>query len=269
MTYHSLTLVDLGLAGLLLGLNALLSWGFRLGLERSLLIAAVRMALQLGAIGFVLKFVFEQGSPWLTAAFALMMIGVASWEAIARAPHRIGSGWQHWGLGTSALLFSGLVGTLYAVGLIIAADPWWTPRTLLPILGMVLGNALTGVSLVLDTVTTAVGRERPSIEARLALGATRFEAMRDMLSGALRTAMTPIINVMAAAGLVSLPGMMTGQILAGADPVDAARYQIMILCVIAGTTALGILLAGIGAVWLLTDNRHRLRSERLVATEKS
>ena len=269
MTYHTLTLIDLGFAGLLLGINAVLSWGFRLGLERSLVIAAIRMGLQLGAVGFVLKFVFEQGSPWLTAAYAAMMICVASWEAISRGRYRIGGGWQHWGLGTSALLFSGITGALYAVGLIIAAEPWWTPRTLLPIMGMILGNALTGVSLMLDTVTMAVNRERSSIEARLALGATRFEAMREVLSEALRTAMTPTINVMAAAGLVSLPGMMTGQILAGADPIDAAKYQIMILCVIAGTTALGILIAGIGAVWLLTDNRHRLRSERLVAVSKS
>lgn len=268
MSYHALSLADLGLAGLLLGLNALLSWGFRLGLERSLLIAAVRMGLQLGAVGFVLKFVFEQGSPWLTAAFASMMIAVASWEAISRARYRIGGGWQHWGLGTSALLFSGLAGTLYAVGLIIDSQPWWSPRTLLPIMGMILGNALTGVSLVLDTLTTVVKRERPAIEARLALGTSRFEALRDALSQALHTAMTPTINVMAAAGLVSLPGMMTGQILAGADPVDAAKYQILILCVIAGTTALGILMAGIGAVWLLTDSRHRLRSERLVSVEK-
>ncbi len=268
MTYQPLSMLDLGLAGLLLGINALLSWGFRLGLERSLLISTLRMMVQLGAVGFVLKFVFERGSLPLTLAFAAVMVAVASWEALARSRHRIGGGWQHWGLGTAALLFSGLAGTLYAVGLIITTDPWWTPRTLLPILGMVLGNALTGISQVLDTLTTTVSRERPAIEARLALGATRFEALRAVLAGALRTAMMPIINVMAAAGVVSLPGMMTGQILAGAEPVEAAKYQIMILCVIAGTTALAILFAGLGAVMMLTDSRHRLRAERLVPTGK-
>jgi putative ABC transport system permease protein len=269
VTYHPLGALDLLLAGLLLCLNAALSFGFRLGLERPLLISAARMIAQLGAVGFILKFAFEQGSAVLTAGLACVMILVASLDAVARQNYRIGDRWRHWGLGAGAMLFSGLAGTLYAVALIIASEPWWSPRTFLPILGMVLGNALTGISLVLDTLTTVTRRERTAIEARLALGATRFDAMRDCLGGALRTAMMPIVNAMAAAGIVSLPGMMTGQILAGADPVEAAKYQIMILCVISGTTALGIFLAGIGAVLLLTDHRHRLHAERLVAANKA
>jgi putative ABC transport system permease protein len=269
MTYHPLGLVDLALAALLLGLNALLSWGFRLGLERPLAIAAVRMIVQLAAVGFILKFVFTQGSAALTAGLATAMLVIAAWEAMARQQHPIGSTWQQWGLGAGTLLFSGFVGTLYAVSLIIASDPWWSPRILLPILGMVLGNALTGVSLLLDTLATTVNRERPAIEARLALGASRFEAMRDSLAAALRTAMMPIINAMAAAGVVALPGMMTGQILAGADPVEAAKYQIMILCVLSGATALGILLAGLGAVMLLTDERHRLRPPVTAASDQN
>jgi putative ABC transport system permease protein len=263
MTYQPLGLLSLAIAGLLLCLNAGISFGFRLGLERTLLIAAARMVVQLGAVGFILKFVFEQQSAPLTVLIAGIMILVASWDIFWRQSHRIGEAWQHWGLGAGTLLFSGLVGTLYAVTLIIATDPWWSPRTFLPILGMVLGNALTGISLVLDTMTTASRRERAAIEAHLALGATRLEAMHNVLAGALRTAMIPIVNAMAAAGVVSLPGMMTGQILAGADPVEAAKYQIMILCVIAGTTALGTVLAGFGALWLLTDDRHRLLSERV------
>jgi putative ABC transport system permease protein len=264
LTYHALSLIDLALAGLLLSANAGISFLLGLKLERTLLISAVRMVLQLGAVGFILKFVFEQGSLDLTVAFATVMVLVASWEALSRQRYRIAGAWPQWGLGTTALLFSGTAGTVYAVGLVIGTDPWWAPRMLLPILGMVLGNALTGVSLALDTFSTAVKRERGAIEAQLALGASRFEAMRDVLADALRTAMTPIINAMAAAGVVSLPGMMTGQIMAGADPVEAAKYQIMILCVIAGATALGVLIAGCGGVLLLTDARQRLRAERLV-----
>jgi putative ABC transport system permease protein len=269
MSYHPLGYVDLILAALLLALNAALSFGFRLGLERTLLIAWARMAVQLAAVGFILKFAFEQGSLSITLALVAVMLLAASWEAMARQKYHIGDTWQHWGIGASALLFSGLAGTLYAVTLIIASDPWWSPRVFLPILGMVLGNALTGISLVLDTLTVSVRRERNAIEARLALGASRFDATHDALAAALRTAMMPIINAMAAAGVVSLPGMMTGQILAGADPVEAAKYQIMILCVLSGTTALGILLAGIAAVWLLTDSRHRLRADKLIDTNSA
>ena len=263
MTYHPLGVLDLAIAGVLLSANALLSWGFRLGLERAILVAAVRMVVQLGAIGFILKFAFENGSAVVTAFIAIAMISVASWDAIGRQKYKIGNGWEQWALGGSAMLFSGFIGTVYAVGLIIASDPWWTPRTLLPILGMVLGNTLTGVSLLLDTVATTTRRERTAIEGRLSLGATRFEAMRDVIASSLRTAMMPMLNSMAAAGVVSLPGMMTGQILAGAEPVEAAKYQIMILSVLSGATALGIFLAAAGALLLLTDERHRLRPQRL------
>src|SRR5690606_19155845 len=117
----------------------------------------------------------------------------------------------------------------------------------------------TGASLALDALTSGATRERAAIEARLALGATRLQALSGVLSDAVRTGTMPLINSMAASGIVSLPGMMTGQILAGIDPVEAAKYQIMIMFVLAGATALGVLLAAFGGVVLITDDRHRLR----------
>jgi putative ABC transport system permease protein len=128
---------------------------------------------------------------------------------------------------------------------------------------MMLGNALTGTSLVLDTFTQGASRERNAIEARLALGATRFEALDTVLKRALTTGLMPILTAMAATGIVSLPGMMTGQILAGIEPVSAAKYQVMIMFLIAGATCMSVVAAGIGAVLLLTDERHRLRLDRL------
>ena len=101
---------------------------------------------------------------------------------------------------------------------------------------MILGNAMTGVSLGLDTLTRSAARERVAIETRLALGHTRTEAFRTITRSTLRNAFIPIVNSMAAAGIVSLPGMMTGQILAGIDPVDAVKYQLMISFLIAGGT---------------------------------
>ena len=144
-----------------------------------------------------------------------------------------------------------------------APDPWYAPRYVLPILGMVLGNTLTGMCLVLDTMTETASRERGAIEARLALGAHRFEAMSNVLHVAMRTGMIPILNAMATTGIVALPGMMTGQILAGVDPVEAAKYQVLIMFLIAGATALGVVCAGVGAIVLLTDDHHRLRLDRI------
>jgi UDP-glucose/iron transport system permease protein len=118
---------------------------------------------------------------------------------------------------------------------------------------------------VLDTFCETVTRERTAIEARLALGAQRQEAMSGALRASLRTGMTPILTSMATTGIVALPGMMTGQILAGADPVEAVKYQVLIMFLIAAATALASFFGGLGAALLLTDKRHRLRLERLAA----
>ena len=128
---------------------------------------------------------------------------------------------------------------------------------------MILGNTMTGISLGLDVLTNGVVRERAAVEACLALGATRYQALLPVMRDALRSALMPTINGMAAIGLVSLPGMMTGQILAGVEPIDAVKYQLLIMFLIAGGTGLGTLAAVMGGARLLTDGRHRLRLDRI------
>jgi putative ABC transport system permease protein len=128
---------------------------------------------------------------------------------------------------------------------------------------MVLGNTMTGISLGLDVLTNGVTRERAAVEAYLALGGTRYKALLPVIRDALRSGFMPTINGMAAIGLVSLPGMMTGQILAGVAPKDAVKYQILIMFLIAGGTGLGTLAAVMGGGRLLTDHRHRLRLDRI------
>ena len=262
MTYVPLGLGSLALAACLILINGLISVAFRLNLERTLAVASLRMVAQLAAVGFVLKYIFEATSPWVTLGAGLFMAAVAGFEAVSRL-ERPFEGWQAYGLGATTLLVTGMLAAVFATAGIIGPEPWYQPRVILPVLGMVLGNALTGVSLVLDTMTDVATRDRPAIEARLALGTARFAALDGVISRALKTGLTPILNTMAAAGVVALPGMMTGQILAGADPVEAAKYQIMILFVIAGSTALAVIATAIGGVLLLTDDRHRLRLDRL------
>jgi putative ABC transport system permease protein len=258
MTYVPLTPLDLVLAAALLAINAAISWIFRLKLERSIAIAAVRMIAQLALVAVVLKFIFAQTSPVWTALLALVMIIAAGVEVTTRVRPGIRS-WHLMGLSTTTLLFVGTAVTIIGVAGLVGPQPWYSPRFVLPILGMVLGNVMTAVTLVLDTLSEAVARERGAIEARLALGARRFEAMGTPVRLALRTAMTPILNAMATTGIVALPGMMTGQILAGVDPVGAAKYQVLILCLIASATAMGSFLGAVGAILLLTDARERLR----------
>jgi UDP-glucose/iron transport system permease protein len=265
MSYVPLTPMDLVLAAALLAINAGISWYFRLELERSLTIAAVRMVVQLALVAIVLKLIFGQTSPVWTVLMALVMVGAAGVEVTTRQHRRI-AGWHVLGLSTATLLFVGMTITALGVGVIIGPDPWYAPRYILPILGMVLGNTMTALSLVLDTLTETAHRERAAIEARLALGAHRYEAMSGVLHVALRTGMMPILNSMATTGIVALPGMMTGQILAGADPVEAAKYQVLIMFLIASATALGSFFGALAGLLLLTDKRHRLRLDRLVAT---
>ncbi len=260
--YVALTFWDLAIAAALILINGGMSLAMQLGIERTLFFNAARMTVQLMAIGFVLKFIFEQTSPLWTLALALVMVLFAGREAMARQT-RTFRGWWAYGLGTSTLLFVGLIAVLFGVGVLIGPDPWYAPRYVLPILGMILGNSLTGISLGLETLTTSAHRERAAIEARIALGAQRNEALSAVTRHALKTGMMPIINSMAATGIVALPGMMTGQILAGVDPVDATKYQLLIMFLIGGSTGLGVLMAVLGGARLLSDERGRLRLDRL------
>lgn len=267
MSYVALSYLDLMLAALLMAINGAISVGFRLGLERSLAIATVRMVVQLLLVGLVLKFVFQQASILWTSLVALVMLAAATYEVQSRQARPV-AGWMGMALGAGPAFVAGLAATFLAVGGIIGAEPWYAPRFLLPVLGMVLGNALSGVCLVLDQIGEGLVRERGAIEAQLAQGATRYEATAGVLQRALKSGMMPILTTMTASGLIALPGMMTGQILAGAEPFEAAKYQIMILLVIAGATGLAVAGAGLGAIHTLTDERHRLRLDRLAAPKE-
>lgn len=258
-----LGIADLCIAAVFLLANGALSILYGLGIERRLAVAALRMVVQLAAIGAVLNLVFQQASPIWTALIAALMAGVAGWEASSRQTHRL-KGPGALALGTVTLLTVGLFSTLFVTTAVMGAEPWYTPRIFLPILGMVLGNALTAVALVLESLTIAAKSERAGIEARLAMGHTPRTAFDGILRRALATALMPMVNAMAVSGVVTLPGMMTGQILSGVDPVEAAKYQIMIMFAIAGSSALAAAVAAVGGVRLLTDERARLRIDRLM-----
>ena len=266
-SYVPLSMTDLMIASLLVALNGAISFAYGLRLEKSLAIASVRMIVQLAAVALILKFIFAQTTPLWTILFAIVMAVAAGAEIVMRQERRF-KGWQAMVLSSSPAFLAGLFTTFVALA-VIQPSPWYAPRFLLPILGMMVGNALSGVALALDSITSAASRERSQIEARLALGATRFVAFEDVLRRSLKTGLMPILNAMAAAGVVSLPGMMTGQILAGIEPVEAAKYQVMIMFLIAGATAIAVLAGGLAAVHLLTDERHRLRLDRLTAAPKS
>jgi putative ABC transport system permease protein len=190
------------------------------------------------------------------------MLLIAGREVMARQQRRFGGLWGY-GLGTLSMFVSSFTLTVYALIVIVGTDPWYTPQYAIPLLGMMLGNTMTGVSLALDKLTTSAWQQRNVIEARLILGQDWQTAIGDIIRDSVRIGMIPMINAMAAAGIVSLPGMMTGQILSGTEPMEAVKYQILIMFLItAGTGFSAILATWIGARRLF-DNRQRLRLERL------
>ncbi len=262
MTPIPIEITDLLLAALLVVLNGALSLALQLGLERRLLIATLRMTVQLALIGVVLTTLFALISPLWTGLAALTMILFAGREIMARQERPLAGLWSY-GVGTACMLIAATLVTLFALTTQLSPEPWYHPRYALPLLGMILVNTMTGISLGLHSLTTGLVRERAAVEARLALGATRHEALLSVTRSALTNALMPIINSMAATGLVALPGMMTGQILAGAEPAEAVKYQLLIMFLIAGGTGLGATAAVLAATFRLTDARHRLRLDRL------
>jgi putative ABC transport system permease protein len=246
-------------AGLLLAAGGL-SLGLKLGVARRLFWAAGRTVVQLTAVGFVLRFVFEGERAGLTAALAALMIVAASQASVQRSGRSFTGAIP---LAFVALVLSSLATVWVVTEWVVGVDPWWTPRVMIPLLGMILGNGLTGISLCLDELLTRLTERAAEVEAELACGATRWEAARGPLREALRRGLIPIINSMTVAGLVSLPGMMTGQILAGASPFQAARYQIVVMFMIAAATSTGSILMALLVYRRLFNDRHQLRNERV------
>ncbi len=248
-------------ACLVLGLAGL-TWRLRVGTSRAMLVAALRTTLQLLLVGWVLRFVFAQARPLWVGGMALTMLLVAGHEVLARQRHRF-RGWWGYGLGTVSMFVSSFSVTALALLVLLMPQPWYDPRYAIPLLGMILGNTMNGVALALDRLTTEARQRAGQIEAQLLLGRTAGEAVRELRVLGMRTGLMPMINAMATAGIVSLPGMMTGQILAGNPPMEAVKYQILIMFLITTGTGFGALVS----VWWggrqLFDERERLRLERL------
>lgn len=260
----TLSVFDLALAAVLILALAVLSLRLQLGIERRLLVSAMRTTMQLLLIGLVLKLLFDNAHFLWVAIMAAIMITAAGHEVMARQKRRFAGGWG-FGLGTLSMFVSSFTVTVLALVLVIGSTPWYAPQYAIPLLGMVLGNTINGIALGLDRLTQEASTRRAVLETRLALGQDWNEAIADSRREAIRVGMIPIINAMAAAGIVSLPGMMTGQILAGTPPVDAVKYQILVMFLIAGGTGFGTVVAVSLGARRLFDERQRLRLDRLRA----
>ncbi|MEE2935989.1 MAG: iron export ABC transporter permease subunit FetB [Planctomycetota bacterium] len=246
-SYIAISWLDVSVAACLLAINALVSVRLQLGMAGRIVWSSVRMTIQLIILGLVLKQIFALATAAPVLGLAGVMTVIAGASAVGRIDHRYPGIYLN---AVSSVWLSSWLVTLVTVFAIVRPDPWYRPPILIPLLGMVLGNSLTGISLGLDRFLSEMRNRRGELETSLAFGATRWETCRGVFSIATRTAMVPILNTMAVAGIVSIPGMMTGQLLAGTPPIQAVKYQVMIMFVIAAAIAIGIVVA----LWLAYRN---------------
>ncbi|TCV91441.1 putative ABC transport system permease protein [Luteibacter rhizovicinus] len=257
----SLHPLDLAIAASLVVVDILLSVFLRLGLHRQLLISAGRMVLQLTAVGYVLRYVFALDSPAATGAIVLVMILVAAYEVAARPSRKLRGG--NFLVSIPTVAGATVLTSVFALVTAIRPAPWFDPHYAIPLVGIILGSVLNAGSISLGGILDGVTGAQASIEARLMLGERWRVAIGPLVRQSIRRGMVPVLNQMIAAGIITLPGIMTGQILAGLDPVEAVKYQVLLMFLLSGGSCLAAIGTAYGAASLLTDGRERLRLDRL------
>lgn len=216
---HTIPLFNLSLAFIpvLLTVFILFKWSLRPG---NALYAVFRMLVQLLLIGYFLTYIFESDSAAVVGAILMVMVAASSWIALGTVADRRHELYKH------ALIAIGVGGGLTLLLItqaVMMLEPWYAPSSMIPIAGMIFANTMNSVSLATERLNAEISRQVAYDDARKI---------------ALHSALIPSINSLFAVGLVSLPGMMTGQILSGVSPLIAVRYQIMVMCMVFGSSGI-------------------------------
>ncbi|KZL21662.1 ABC transporter permease [Pseudovibrio sp. WM33] len=220
-------------------LSLLWTMGLR-DLSRDLAISIARMSIQLLVVGFYLQTVFDLDNLALNLLWLVAMATIAAITSAGRAQMpRLKSTAPL----TAAILIAMLPVLLMFIVILSRPVPWYSAQVTIPIAGMLLGNALGSLVIALRRFNLRTPEDKEHIELLTTMGATKLEARRTLVKSSLRAAASPVIASMATLGLVSLPGMMTGQILGGFNPIEAVQYQIAIMLGISATQTLAIILA--------------------------
>ncbi|KAI8586593.1 hypothetical protein BDZ88DRAFT_482611 [Geranomyces variabilis] len=257
---------NVAIASTLILSNICLSLLFGLGLEKQLLVAATRCLIQLTIMGHILQPVFDKESPLFVAMLTLLLISIAILEiSFNRTKFRHDYMLSTVALSTAtAVLLTSFVGNALAFG----ASPWYRPRTYIPTVGMLLGNCMSAQAVGLNAIMGQATDNKERIEMYLSFGATRWEAARPLVVEAIRTALLPVLNNMSVMGLISIPGMMTGQIMGGSSIGDAVRYQQILIFMISSSSTIGTIASCMSCCFIIFDDCDRLRLDRIRDTRK-
>lgn len=229
----------------------LLSFWQRIGLEKDIIIGTIRAAVQLIIVGYVLHFIFQLKSWILIILMLAIMITVATLNARKKGKGLPGVGWRiAVAITSTEILTMGLL-----VGLKIIHS---TPQYIIPISGMIIGNGMVVSGLFFNRLKSEMETRREEINVYLALGATSKQAVSNVMQSTVKASMLPTIDGMKTVGLVQLPGMMTGMIVAGANPIVAVRYQILIMYSFTSAAAITAILLGVLTHGLLFTKAHQV-----------
>jgi putative ABC transport system permease protein len=248
----SITLGEVAASLALIAVAIAVSFWRRAELEQDIGVAVLRSFLQLTAVGYVIQAIFDSDSLWLVAALLAGMVGFGAWTARGRA--------KAVPRATGPILLALAVAAAVTLGIVLALGVFAAePRYLVPVGGMVIGNAMTAVAVALNRLADEMHEGRRQIEAMLALGATSGQAARATVARSLRSGMIPLVDSTKTTGIVFFPGTMVGMLVAGAEPVDAVRLQLVLLWVLLGAVALaGVIATSLGYRGFFTA-AHQLR----------
>lgn len=225
-----LDLVDLVIAVGLMAITIGLSTWERLGLELNLAMATGRTILQLLVLGYVLDFIFALDNVWGVLAILAVILTITAMVARNRISVKIPRVLPLvWG----AILISTALTVIYTNFLIIQPDRWYEPRYVIPLAGIVLGNAMNAAAIAGERLVSTMNSQSVEIETHLSLGATPQQAVSQYRKQAIRSAFLPTLNQMMLMGMVAIPGITTGQLIAGIRPLDAVYYEIVIIFMVA------------------------------------
>jgi putative ABC transport system permease protein len=246
--------------GLSLGLLLVLGRALDLRIGRMALVASLRGTVQLVLVGYFLGALLSVRRFELVVATFLVMLGVAARAGVGRLGRPMpGLTWfASFALGAGTAL-----GVVFMTAVVVRPSPWWDPQYVIPFAGMLLGNAMNGASLAGERFQGDLRSGIPEVEARLSLGLSGPESVHPFLTRALRASLIPTLNSFAVAGVVQLPGMMTGQILSGVAPLIAVEYQILIFFLLMTSTAASTLLFLLMLRSRYLTGAHQLRVELL------
>lgn len=207
----------------------------KLKLERDILVGTIRTFIQLFLLGYILKFVFSLNSPlFIMILFLFMIYNAASIISGRVKEKRI----PYFMPVLITMILSYMVINTFVMSVIVQVEPWYNPVYFIPIGGMIIGNSMNALAISISIWFESIKKERERIELYLSLGANHVESTAENFKSSIKAGMIPSINALMSVGVVSIPGMMTGQILSGTDPLIAIKYQIVIMLLLVGSTAL-------------------------------